>query len=206
MGEEGRSAKCRFKTHHWLRCLPPNWSVLVCWTRKLYDVANFLLASKLVDLTSAASHLCSHVQGSVRVCGTLAGADIKFVCPGIRVSAVPRCQSLSSEKRPHWLWGPCSLVLEQVPAFCPRVKLVGAWSWWLTSIWCRIYEFLELYLYFLGTFIARTWKLLPCVLRFRVLRRPPLVTGMQDLTSSGRLLFFIDLQLGQFVKYDRRTY
>jgi hypothetical protein len=50
--------------------------------------------------------------------------------------------------RPDRLWGPPNVLPLGTRVFFPGCKTAGAWSWPLTSIYCRDQEFVELYLYF----------------------------------------------------------
>jgi hypothetical protein len=43
----------------------------------------------------------------------------------------------SSPCHPDWLWGPPTLLSKGYWAHFPRGKMVGAWSWPLTSNWCQ---------------------------------------------------------------------
>jgi hypothetical protein len=52
----------------------------------------------------------------------------------------------SFPKRPDWLWSPYSPPLQWVPAFVPGNTVAGPWSWPVTSILCRTYQWVELHL------------------------------------------------------------
>jgi len=78
----------------------------------------------------------SNVTSLINEASYLPGAMLRTGRPEFDSSAGAR-NFFSSPSRPDWLWIQSSLLSngQQVPF--PRRKAAGAWSWPLTSVYCR---------------------------------------------------------------------